>query len=58
LIYAAGRPHPEKSAMHKFVEKFFLKFSASNSEVKLRLMVKLMGVCLREKRWIKLTEDQ
>jgi len=35
--------------MHKFVEKFFLQYSASNSEVKLRLMVKIMGVCLGEK---------
>jgi hypothetical protein len=35
--------------MHKFDEKFFLKSSASNSEVQLRLIVKLMGVCLGEK---------
>jgi len=35
--------------MHKFDDKFFLKSSASKSEVKLKLMVKLMGVCVGEK---------
>lgn len=44
----ADRPL-EKSDMHKFDEKFFLKSSASNSEVKLRLIVKLVGVYLEEK---------
>ena len=48
LMYGAGRPYQEKSEMHKFDEKFFLKSSSSSSEVKLRLMLKLMGVCLGE----------
>jgi hypothetical protein len=47
-MYGAGRPYQEKSEMHKFGEKFFLKSSSSSSEVKLRLMLKLMGVCLGE----------
>jgi hypothetical protein len=49
LIYAAGRPHLENSDMHIFDEKFFLKSSASNSEVKLKLIVKLMSIYLGEK---------
>jgi hypothetical protein len=47
-MYGADRPYQEKSEKLKFDEKFFLKSPLSSSEVKLRLMLKLMGVFLRE----------
>jgi hypothetical protein len=48
------------SEMHTFDEKFFLLSSASNSEVKSRLIVKIKGVCLGKRdrlNWLKISSS-
>jgi hypothetical protein len=53
IIYVAGRPHLEQSDINNFDQKFFLKSSALNSDIKLWLIVKFTDVCMGEKVGLK-----